>query len=151
MPTMADTPLRLLAFDTDDLSVLSAHFQDATLTVGEIAWLPREKRFAFAADRFDWAGSALGEGNRRRRAAVHFERVTAVKSKGVDLDAKDTMLNLLAIAFEPTDAPAGAVDLLFSGDACIRLEVECLEAAMKDLGPVWEIEQCPGHALDEDA
>lgn len=146
---MPDTPLRLMAFDADDLAILSAHFQDAVLGVADIAFLPREKRFAFAADRFDWEGVALGEGNRRRRAAVHFERVTGVKSKGVDLAQRDTKLNLLVIAFVPTDAPAGVVELHFSGDACIHLDVECLEAAMKDLGPIWEADCCPDHPLAE--
>lgn len=148
---MPDTPLRLLAFDAEDLAILSAHFQDAVLHAGDTAWLPREKRFAFVANRFDWDGAARGEGNRRRRAAVHFERVLNVRSRGLDPQNAGAVLNLLAISFTPGDAPAGVIELLFSGDACIRLEVECLEAAMKDLGPAWTTEHCPGHPLDETA
>ena len=41
--------------------------------------------------------------------------------------------------------PAGDVTLHFSEGAAIRLSVECIEAQMKDLGPVWEAVATPGH------
>ena len=47
------------------------------------------------------------------------------------------MLNLLAVEFDETDAPSGAVTLIFSGGAALRLEVECLECELADLGPTW--------------
>ena len=37
---------------------------------------------------------------------------------------------------------------MFSGGAALRLEVECLEAELADLGPVWVTECCPAHAVD---
>ena len=49
------------------------------------------------------------------------------------------MLNLLAVEFE-TDTPAGVVKLLFSGGGVLRLEVECLEAELADLGPTWAVD-----------
>jgi glyoxylase-like metal-dependent hydrolase (beta-lactamase superfamily II) len=55
------------------------------------------------------------------------------------------VLNLLAITFEAQDAPAGTITLHFSDGAAIQLEVECIEAQMKDLGPVWEAVATPGH------
>jgi hypothetical protein len=145
---MSDSPLRLLARDAEDLSVLSVHLQDAELKVADLVFLPRERRFAFAVDRFDWARRTLENKNCRRRAAVHFEDVTKVSSKGVPVDDKDAKLNLLALAFEPGEAPAGAVHLLLEGGASIKLEVECLEAAMKDLGPTWDC-TCPRHTEAE--
>ena len=47
------------------------------------------------------------------------------------------MLTLLALSFMPTDAPAGSVMLDFSDDGAVRLDVECLEAALSDIGPRW--------------
>ncbi len=44
-----------------------------------------------------------------------------------------------------TDAPGGVVTLAFSGAAALRLEVECLEAELADLGPAWAAECCPAH------
>jgi hypothetical protein len=40
------------------------------------------------------------------------------------------------------------VTLTFSGGAALRLEVECLEAELADLGPSWTTECCPGHIVD---
>jgi hypothetical protein len=37
------------------------------------------------------------------------------------------------------------VDLVFSGGCAVRLEVECLEARMADLGPRWRTRHAPGH------
>ena len=38
--------------------------------------------------------------------------------------------------------------LTFSGGAVLRLEVECLEVELADLGPAWVTEACPAHAVD---
>jgi hypothetical protein len=59
-------------------------------------------------------------------------------------------LNLLAVVFESTDQPAGVVTLTFSGGATLRLEVECLEAELADLGPSWGTGCCPAHTIDGD-
>lgn len=138
-------PLKLIALDADDLSVMSAHMQDARARVADMAFLPGEKRFAMLVDRFDWI-SAVGDGKpARRRSGVHFERVLNARVRGFDLADRKAVLNLLAVEFVEEDAPAGAVTLYFSGDAAIRLEVECLEAAISDLGPAWPAEQLPHH------
>ena len=55
------------------------------------------------------------------------------------------MLNLLAVEFSETDAPAGVVTLIFSGGGMLRLEVECLEAELADLGPSWPAAERPVH------
>ncbi|AOO83380.1 DUF2948 family protein [Bosea vaviloviae] len=144
MPIDAADPLKLIALDADDLAILSAHLQDAVLKVTDIAYLPGEKRFALAARRFDWAGAQAGQ-RRRRLAALHFERVTTARSTGIDTAAPGTVLNLLAITFEERDGPTGDVTLHFSDGAAIRLDVECIEAQMKDLGPVWEAVATPDH------
>jgi hypothetical protein len=51
----------------------------------------------------------------------------------------------LAVDFEETDKPSGTVTLFFSGDAAIRLKVECLEAEISDLGPGWSARAQPKH------
>ncbi|HET7164076.1 MAG TPA: DUF2948 family protein, partial [Pseudolabrys sp.] len=45
-----------------------------------------------------------------------------------------------------TEAPSGVVMLTFSGGASLRLDVECLEAELADLGPSWTTGACPAHA-----
>ena len=62
---------------------------------------------------------------------------------------KDAVLNLLAVEFAETEAPAGVVTLIFSGGAALRLEVECLEAELADLGPTWTTGCLPGACRPE--
>ena len=144
MTTDVKDPLKLIALDADDLSIISAHMQDAVARVADMAFLPQEKRFAMLIDRFDWI-SAVAEGNPlRRRTGVHFDRVQNARVRGFDLKDRDSRLNLLAVEFAEQDAPAGMVTLFFSGDAAIQLDVECLEAAISDLGPAWPAER-PRH------
>jgi hypothetical protein len=55
------------------------------------------------------------------------------------------VLNLLALEFQETDPPGGVVNLIFSGGGMLRLEVECLEAELADLGPSWPAAARPIH------
>jgi hypothetical protein len=139
-------PLRLIALDAEDLTILSAHAQDAVVKVGDLAWLPKEKRFALLMRRFDWEGATEGQ-NRRRLTAMHFDRVTSLKALNIDPAAKDTALNLLAVTFTPSEEPAGELVLTFSGGAALKLEAECIEAQLKDLGGMWETARQPAHEL----
>ncbi|MEO1200277.1 MAG: DUF2948 family protein [Pseudomonadota bacterium] len=153
-------PLRLFALDEEDLALVSAHLQDAIGRVGDMAFLPKERRFAVIFNRFDWAGVDADDGNgtgrsrarsyERRRTALHFERVLRAQVRGLPRTDKDALVNLLAIRFEPSDPPAGMIELVCSGDAAIRLDVECVEARMSDLGPAWATQARPDHHLDED-
>jgi hypothetical protein len=136
--------LKLIALDADDLAIISAHLQDAVSKVADMAFLPREKRFAMVLNRFDWTVPDEVE-PARRRAGIHFERVLSAKTRGIDLAKKDGVVNLLAVEFEEKSAPSGVVTLFFSGDGAVQLEVECLEASLSDLGPQWRAQKRPCH------
>jgi hypothetical protein len=139
--------LRLIALDDEDLQVLSAHLQDAVLKVEDIKWLSRQKRLVIGLNRFAWEAAVQGGSHQRRRAALHFERVEKVQCNGLDPRAKDGVLALLAIQFKQTESPSGEVLLLFSGKGTLRLQVECLEAQLCDLGPAWSTPCAPRHSL----
>ena len=139
-------PLKLAALDGEDLDVVSTHVQDSVVTVGDILWRPAERRLVVVVNRFDWEAAKCGDGQyRRRRAALRFDRVNGLKARNIACGDKDVVLNLLAVEFTATDAPAGCVTLIFSGDKALRLDVECLEAELADLGPVWATTICPAH------
>jgi hypothetical protein len=139
--------LKLVALDEDDLKVISAHIQDAVLKVGDIAYDAAGRHFVLAMNRFAWEVKPrwFRRRHERRRSVLHFARVLSVKSAGLDLQRKEDVLSLLAVRFETTDAPAGMVELLFAGNATIRLEVECIETRLSDLGPAWETGSRPIH------
>lgn len=139
--------LRLMACDAEDLAVLAAHLQDSILRVGDMAFLPREKRFVLVLKRFDWLSTEAGA-PQRAQTGLHFDHVRKVALHGFRQDRPDDILNLLNIEFIPGDAPSGAVKLVFSGGCALRLEVECLEARMADLGPRWRVRHTPGHKAE---
>jgi hypothetical protein len=143
-------PLKLIALDRDDIEVVSTHLQDAVVKVADILWRPAEKRLVLALNRFDW--EACGEVTpcyQRRRTALRFERVLSFRARNVSPAAKDAVLNLLAIEYAETDAPAGTITLIFSGGAALRLDVECLECELADLGPTWTAAARPAHTIDQ--
>jgi hypothetical protein len=116
--------LKLIALDRDDVEIISTHLQDAVLKVADVRWQPGDKRLVVGVNRFDWEAAHDDRPEYRRRRAV---------------------LNLLAVEFVEKDPPGGVVTLVFSGGAALRLEVECLEAELADLGPVWTTAACPDH------
>src|SRR4029453_6564992 len=130
-------PVKFIALDKDDLDVVSTHLQDALVKVADILWRPQEKRLIVALDRFDWpsAERCVKPEPSRCRAPLRLEPVNCGKCRQVNPAGKDAVLNLLAVEFAETDSPGGVVTLIFSGGGMLRLEVECLEAELVDLGP----------------
>lgn len=139
--------LKLAAIDEEDLAVVSAYVQDAVLKVGDMVYLPKERRFAVAMNRFTWEKAEDGSRRdfERRRAALIFDRVTAVKSSRIDRARPDEVLELLAVGFDPTDAPAGRVMLIFAGGAVVQVDVEVIEVRLADLGAAWATRAKPRH------
>jgi DUF2948 family protein len=53
-------------------------------------------------------------------------------------------LELLGIEFHPDDAPSGSAVLLFAHGRALRLDVECLECELTDLGTDDLVTSDPG-------
>lgn len=139
-----DTALKLIALDEEDLAIISAHVQDSCVQSEELTYLPSQKRFVLAAMRYDWSAAAAGR-HERVGSVLRFDRVLKVAQIGLNPQDRAATLNLLAVSFEETDAPSGLVTLAFFGGAAVRLEVECLEGELRDIGPRREAEVCLGH------
>ncbi len=140
--------LKLAVTDEDDLAVISAHLQDAVMLVGDMRYAPADKSMIFVLGRFDWRGALDQEQKNtyaRLQTALQFDRVEAVQTRNIRKDAKMAVLSLLSIGFEPTKAPSGYITLVFSGGGAIRLDVECIEGRLADLGPQWETTSRPWH------
>jgi len=131
---MATTRLKLMALDADDLAVISAHVQDARVRTSEIIWRQGEKRLVSGMRRLDWEQTLCGETTQRRLiAALRFDRVLSCKSRHIDLEAQDAVLDLVGIEFHEGEAPSGSALLLFAQGGALRLDVECLECELTDL------------------
>lgn len=141
---MADAParpLRLLAEDADDLALISAALQDAVTTVGGVSFDARARALTVVVNRYRWeAGGAA-----RVRAALQLGSVTGVQSRRLRRDSKDAVIELLAVEFEPGEAPGGVVTLRFAGDADLRAAVECVDAVLADVSSPWPTRRKPHH------
>lgn len=148
---LSDTDrLKLAALDAEDLQILSAHLQDAVLTVGDIRYMPKANKAVFAVNRFVWDKPAdkRSGAHERRRAALAVSQVRSMKASNIRQEAKSAVLELLAVTFEEAEAPTGRVRLDFAGGGTILLEVECIEVQLADLGAAWSTHNLPHHDLD---
>jgi hypothetical protein len=127
--------LKLIALDADDLAVISAHVQDARVQPADIIWRQGEKRLVVGMSRLDWEQTLAGEtAPRRLVAALRFDRVLSCKSRNIDVETPGAAMELLGIEFHPGEAPGGSAVLLFSQGGAVRLDVECLECELTDIG-----------------
>jgi len=131
--------LKLIALDADDLAVISTHVQDARVQVSDIIWRQSEKRLVVGMSRLDWEQTLEGEAEPRRLvSALRFDRVLACKARNIDLAAPEKVMDLVGIEFHPRDGreeePGGSALLLFAEGGAVRLDVECLECELTDLG-----------------
>lgn len=136
---MMAPPLKLIALDADDLAVISTHVQDARVQSSDIIWRQGEKRLVVGMSRLDWEQTLAGEAEPRRLvSALRFDRVLACKSRNIDLATPEAVLDLVGIEFHPRDGrneePSGSALLLFAQGGALRLDVECLECELTDLG-----------------
>lgn len=145
--------LKLRCEDEEDVVVLSSLLQDALVPMAELAWLPAEKCFVFVASRFVWsecidvtlpAGEAGIECYSRQNFGVTLEGARAVKSRGIDIDDKSRILELLAITAAPGKG-AATIELVFAGGAGIRVECERIAVHGQDVGEPWPTLHRPRH------
>jgi len=142
------TDLKLIALDSEDLEVISAHVQDAVIRVADMGHARADRRFALLMNRFDWESDKPRARGLRKRAALHFDAVAHVAYAGFDPAAPEGVVELLSIGFTPAEAPSGTVELRFAGGGTVRLGVDYIEARLTDLGAAWAAAARPVHILD---
>jgi hypothetical protein len=138
--------LRLKAEDGPGLEVLSAALQDSVLHAGDLSYDARACRFTALVNRFRWEKAGKRGPFERVRAAFAVECVTAVKSAKLSRADKRAVASVLALAFEPdAEPPGGVVRMVLAGGGEIRLDVECVDALLIDMGAPWPTPRKPSH------
>ncbi len=151
--------LKLRCEDEEDVVVLSSLLQDALVPMAELAWLPAEKCLVFVASRFIWSecldvtlpvGEAGIECYSRQNFGLTIEGVRAIRSRGIDIEDKSRILELLAITAAaakgaPPDEGGAAIELVFAGGAGIRVECERIAMHGQDVGEPWPTLHRPRH------
>jgi hypothetical protein len=129
-----EAPLNLGAMDADGLQVLASLAQDAVFPASEMSWDRKARRFALLVNRVRWEDDGkTRHAPERVQSVLMFDHVQAVASQDVPKGDADTILSLLTITFDETDAPSGHITLTLAGDGAIRLNVEAIEASLKDV------------------
>ena len=139
---MADK-LKLLAQDADDLVLISAALQDAQVKLADISYAPAARTVTFPLTRRRWEA----DGREQVSCAVQFGDVLNVKVRGLE---RDKTCSLMAVEFmENAEPPGGHVLLLFAGCGELKVEVECVDAALADLSDPWPAQDVPSHGVEE--
>jgi DNA-binding protein YbaB len=135
------TALKLLAEDAEDLKVVAAALQDAVGKIGDISYEPTARRLTLAFNRYRWEA----KGGERVRSALQVGSVLGVQARKLRRNAKDAVVELLNVAFEPGEAPGGTVTFTFAGGGDLRAQVECLDVILADVSAPWPTPRTPRH------
>lgn len=144
-----EQPLRLRAETAEDLSIISALLQDAVGKVANVHYAPRRRRFSLLLYRFRWEDKDRAERERREyervAAALTIDDVQRVRVAGLDPTERETVINILSLSHEAGEDGAAVLTLVCSGEATVRLEVECVNVGLVDLTRPWAAGGQPQH------
>jgi hypothetical protein len=136
--------LRLRAEDAEDLKVVSAALQDAVAKVGDIRHDAQARTLTIALNRFRWEDERRRE---RVRSALQLGGVLSVQARRVKREPADAVVELLALEFQPGEAPGGELTVSFAGGGDLRCQVEAVDAVLADVSPPWPSRSRPRHDL----
>lgn len=144
--------LKLRAVSAEDVEILSALLQDAIIPGEDMTHDRTGRRFVMVVNRFCWdqpplsgvksdAGAPVFE---RRLCGIQFHGVERVRAAGMPPSRRGMLFNLLAITATGS-ANATQLELLFSDNVSLRLDVDSLLILAEDLGDGHPTTNLPSH------
>ena len=118
---------KIIAKDPNGLQVISACCSDGKVKVDEIKFLKKNKLFLLSIERLN----KENDKNEKIKSICKFEFVDSVKSKNIDQNDKQCILELLAINLFKVGENF-EITLLFNNNAFITLSTEVLEVTLED-------------------
>ena len=118
---------KIIAKDPNGLQVISACCSDGEVKVDEIKFLKKNKLFLLSIKRLN----KEKDKNQKIKSICKFEFVDGVKSKNIDQNDKNIILELLAIDIFKVKENF-EITLLFKNNAFITLLTEVLEITLED-------------------
>ena len=118
---------KIIAKDPNGIQVISACCSEARVKVEEIKFLKKNKIFLLLIERLN------KENNNKEKimSICKFEFVDKVKSKNIDQNIKNNILELIAINIFKIEEKF-EITLLFKNNAFITLLTEVLEVTLED-------------------
>ena len=119
---------KIIAQSPEDLQIISGCCSEAKVKLNDIKYLPSNKIFLLSLSRLN-----IEEENKEKsiNSVVKFEFVQSSKSKNIDQNNVDLVLELLAIDIFKRDHNF-EITLLFSKNRIITLSVEVIEVTLED-------------------
>ena len=146
--------LNLAAQNEEDLVVFAALCQDSIIKIANIKWAKKSKRFYILLTRLCWELNYLEKKKeaflKRVNSILIFDNVLSVKSKGIRQSKSNMVTSLLTFEYNFLCFEKQSIDLIFSGDAQITLNIECIDSFLKDVSKPFEStsSQLPDHQND---
>ena len=118
---------KIIAKDPNGIQVISACCSEAKVKVEEIKFLKKNKIFLLLIERLN----KEKDSKEKIKSICKFEFVDFVKSKNIDQNNKDNILELMAINLFKVEEKF-EITLLFKNNAFITLLTEVLEVTLED-------------------
>ena len=119
---------KIIAKSINDLQFISACCYQAKVKISDIKYLPKNKIFIISLERYN---RETEEKKNKINSIIKFEFVESTKSKKIDQNDPDLILELLAIDIFKKNFKYEIV-LLFSNNKIINLNAEVIEITLED-------------------
>ena len=119
---------KIIAKSPDDLQFISACCYQAKVKISDIKYLPKNKIFIISLERYN---RETEEKKSKINSIIKFEFIESTKSKKIDQNDPDLILELLAIDIFKKNFKYEIV-LLFSNNKIINLNAEVIEITLED-------------------
>ena len=119
---------KIIARSPEDLQIISACCSEAKVNISEIKYLPSNKIFLLSLLRFDKENE---NNNNSINSIIKFEFIESSKSKNIDQNSPNMLMELLAIDVFKKNHNF-EITLLFSKNRFITLSTEVIEATLED-------------------
>ncbi len=119
---------RIIAKDNEGLKLISAYCFKAKLKVSELRYLKKNQIFLIFLQRFNVENKKNHE---KINSVCKFEFIDSVKSKNIDQNNQDLILELIAIDLIKNN-DRFEISLIFNNNSFITLSTEIVEVTLED-------------------
>ena len=119
---------KIIASDNEGLQMISACTAGAKIKVSDIKYLAENKVFLLSIER---TKIETAQEDKKINSICRFDFVDKVKSKNIDQNNEDLVLELIAIDYLKNNEDY-EINLIFSNNAHIALTTETIEVRLED-------------------
>ena len=119
---------KIIASDNEGLQMISAYSAGAKVKVSDIKYLSENKVFLISIER---TKIETDQEDKKINSICRFDFVDKVKSKNIDQDNEDLVLELIAIDYLKNKDDY-EINLIFNNNAHIALTTETIEVRLED-------------------